>query len=178
VNAYFGRDGVIGTEKNPIFSTWFKNGKGLFVLIKTSNDSSSQIQNLIIQRTSGSKKDKSVKGPCELYQYIADLVENWGAEYDYSIGGVVGATYPEELKKIRRIMSGILLLPGFGVQGGDVDILNHVVQDQKFSIINSSRSVMYAYALRSEQFKEEDFAKASRKEVERMNAEINKYIPL
>jgi len=179
VNGYFGRDGVIGNEKQPIFKDWYEKGKGLFVLIKTSNESSGDIQDLTVNMimelptTNHPMKKKKLF----VYEIMATRVEEWGKQYDHVIGGVVGATHPEQLKNIRPLMNGILLIPGYGAQGGTADAIAHGVGDGKYCIVNSSRGVMYAHDRRFKgQFTPEQFADASRKEVEFMNDDINKHV--
>jgi len=174
VNGYFGSEGVIGTTERPIFKKWFDQGKGLFVLIKTSNLSGAEVQDLKIVETSNGQNNKN---EIPLYNYLAQLVEKWSSKYDFCIGGVVGATYPDQLKIIRNLISGVLLLPGYGTQGGSAENIKYCVKGEKFSIINSSRSIMYAYAKKYRgQFNPNDFPKASRKYIEEMIQNINKCV--
>ncbi len=162
VNGYFGQDGIIGDAKTPIYKKWYEKGKGLFVLIKTSNQSSKEIQDLEI------KAEKSY-----VYAKMANLVESWSKSYDFTIGGVAGATHSEHLKIIRDCISGILLIPGFGAQGGRPEDINQIIKKNKYCIVNSSRGVMYAYKRRfKDKFSEEDFAQASKEEVIYMNKEL------
>ncbi|MBD3230630.1 MAG: orotidine-5'-phosphate decarboxylase [Candidatus Lokiarchaeota archaeon] len=171
VNPYFGRDGIIGPKNNDIFLDWYKKGKGIFVLIKTSNLSSPEVQDLRIKSKQTEFKD------LKLYQYVATLVEKWSSNYGFSIGGVIGANQSEHLQSVRKIISGILLLPGYGTQGGKLDIIKNLITENKFGLINSSRGIMYAYKRRFKgKFSEENFAQAARKEVELMNTSINKRI--
>jgi orotidine-5'-phosphate decarboxylase len=168
INGFFGSDGVIGTKETPIFKKWFEKGKGLFVLIKTSNNSSSEIQDLMVKSNG---KDEP------LYQYISSLVEKWSSNYEFTIGGVVGITQPENLQIIRKTMNGILLLPGFGAQGGKAEYLKNLVSGNKWVIVNSSRGIMYAHELKFHGcYSEEEFAKASKIEVEIMSTDINKFL--
>ncbi len=174
VNAYFGSEGVIGTEEMPIFKKWFDKGKGLFVIIRSSNFSSEEIQDLRIQE----KNDKLPDSVPNIFCYhLANLVENWSSKYNFTIGGVVGATKPDQLKIIRQIISGILLIPGFGAQGGKLEDLKYAFSKNKYSIINSSRSLMYAYNRSYKgKFELENFAKASKMYVENLNSILKKYI--
>jgi len=173
VNPYFGRDGVIGNDKLKIYEYWAKRGKGLFVLIKTSNDSSIEIQDIIIENP------LKPNTKCFLYMYIAELIENWSSNYEYSIGGVVSAKSQEHLKNIRDILTGILLLPGFDFQGGKLENIKYITTKTKFNIINSSRGIMYAYKREySGKYSENNFNKACRKKVDDLNFKIRKIISI
>ena len=183
VNPYLGSDGVIG---GGIYNKWFHQGKGIFVLVKTSNPSSNEIQDLHLMRQ---KKNfhielamaKSGELDKPVYKQVAKLVEDWSKKYGYTIGAVVEAPHPQEMKIIRKIMNGIFLIPGYGAQGGTVtDIKNGLdISQDKWAIVNSSRGVMYAWQKGfKDQFTEHEFARASRMEVLQMNKEINKCIAL
>jgi orotidine-5'-phosphate decarboxylase len=134
INPYLGSDGV-----QPFLEAAAATGRGAFALVKTSNRSSSEIQDL----------------DCDgapLYERVAGLVEEWGAAYrgheGYScLGAVVGATYPEELARLRELMPHTLLLvPGFGAQGGDVDSVRAAFDsDGLGAVVNSSRGVIFAW---------------------------------
>lgn len=183
VNGYLGTDGITGNEKNPIFKKWFERGKGLFVLVKTSNPSSSQLQDVDLQETRPVPQKRRIDLHNKVFVHKkvwmkkAELVESCGNDYDHVIGGVVGATHPGDIPIARRLLSGVILLPGYGAQGGTGKDVKAAVRDGRWAIVNSSRGVMYAYARRFKgEFDVADFAKASRREVEFMNADINKHI--
>lgn len=134
VNPYLGIDGIA-----PFLNTGAIHGAGVFALVKTSNPSSVDIQDL------------DVNGQ-PLYETVARLVDRWGAEHvgagGYSaLGAVVGATYPEELKRLRELMPRTpLLVPGFGAQGGGVhDVLGAFDADGTGAIVNSSRGIIFAW---------------------------------
>ena len=130
VNPYMGYDAISPYEK------YLKSGdKGLFILIKTSNESSKDFQELTIE-------DK------KLYEEVAQKVENWGENYigecGFSLmGGVVGATHPSELSEIsRRHKSLFMLIPGYGAQGGSGEDLKDVLKNNMCAVINSSRNII------------------------------------
>lgn len=168
VNPYMGTDCV-----KPFIEDCKKYNKGLFILVKTSNPSSGELQDLKLENGK------------EVYMQVAELVEKWGeelrGEYGYSsIAAVVGATYPEQLRKIReKAQHTFFLIPGYGAQGGKVeDIALGFDKNGIGGIINASRSLMCAYKLENwkDKFKEEEYAKATRAEAIRMKEELNKYI--
>jgi orotidine-5'-phosphate decarboxylase len=134
INPYLGSDGV-----RPFLETAAATGRGVFALVKTSNRSSAELQDLDC-------------GGAPLYEQVADLVEEWGAAYrgheGYScLGAVVGATYPEELVRLRGLMPHTLLLvPGFGAQGGDLDSVKGAFDaDGLGAVVNSSRGIIFAW---------------------------------
>ena len=143
------------------------------VLVKTSNKSSGQLQDLVLA------DGKSI------FETVANLVEEWGSEvvgeYGYSsVGAVVGATYPEQAKILRSIMKhAYILVPGYGAQGGTAkDAANNFNSDGLGAIVNASRSIMCAWqsdAYKSS-FKLEEFAKAARAEAIRMRDDLNSAI--
>ena len=146
-----------------------KYGKGVFVLVKTSNKSSGELQDLKLEN--GNK----------VYEQVATLVEEWGkdliGEYGYSsISAVVGATYPEQLKEIRDLAPHtFFLIPGYGAQGGKAeDIALGFDENGIGGIVNASRSLMCAYKSDrwKEIYKEEQFAEATRAEALRMREEL------
>ena len=154
VNPYLGTDGV-----KPFVDVCREQKKGLFVLVKTSNPSSGEFQ------------DRLVDGR-PLYELVGEKVAEWGKDCmgkDYSyIGAVVGATYPEMGKVLRQIMpKSFILVPGYGAQGGKGEDLVHFFhEDGLGAIVNSSRGIIAAY--KQEQyakFGEEHFAEADRKSV-------------
>lgn len=170
VNPYMGTDCV-----KPFIDDSKKYDKGVFVLVKTSNKSSGELQDL---RLENGKK---------VYEQVATLVEEWGKDligkYGYSsISAVVGATYPEQLKEIRKIAPHtFFLIPGYGAQGGKAeDIALGFDENGLGGIINASRSLMCAY--KSDKWKEcytqEQYTKATRAEAIRMREELNQAIIL
>jgi orotidine-5'-phosphate decarboxylase len=136
VNAYLGSDGV-----NPFIERCAKNEKGIFVLVKTSNPSSGDLQDLPV-------------GDEAVHEHLAGLVASWamhqvGSESNFScIGAVVGATYPEELRYLRTLMPlSPFLIPGYGAQGGIAQDVKHgFMPDGSGAIVNASRSILYASA--------------------------------
>lgn len=165
VSPYLGADGI-----KPFVEDCSNHGKGIFVLVKTSNKSSGQLQDLVTQDCRS------------IYEIMAGYVSEWGkstiGKYGYSsVGAVVGATYPNQAKLLRSIMKhSYILVPGYGTQGGTArDCANSFNNDNLGAIVNASRSVMCAY--KSETWKneygEERFAEASRAEVIRMKEDLN-----
>lgn len=134
VNPYLGTDGIA-----PFIKECAQNEKGVFILVKTSNKSSGELQDL----KSGGKY---------IYEHMAELVKQWGSEivgtYGYSsAGAVVGATYPEQAKVLRALMPRTyFLVPGYGAQGGGAkDVAPCFNEDGLGAIVNASRSIMCAY---------------------------------
>ena len=165
VNPYMGTDCV-----KPFIDDCKKYNKGLFILVKTSNPSSGELQDLKLEDGQ------------EVYKRVANLVENWGAdlrgENGYSsIAAVVGATYPKQLQELRNIAPHtFFLIPGYGAQGGKPeDIALGFDKNKLGGIVNASRSLMCAYKSDrwKDEFKEEDYAKATRAEAIRMRDELN-----
>ena len=162
VNPYLGSDGV-----NPFIDICKKEKKGLFILVKTSNPSSGEFQ------------DQLINGR-PLYELVGEKVAQWGAdcmgdEYSY-IGAVVGATYPEMGKVLRKIMpKSYILVPGYGAQGGKgKDLVHFFNEDGLGAVVNSSRGIIAAYKQEQyAEFGESNFADASRKAVETMVADID-----
>lgn len=168
VNPYMGIDSV-----KPFIDDCKTYGKGIFVLIKTSNPSSGDLQNLNLEN--GKK----------VYTHVAELVEKWGeelrGEYGYSsVSAVVGATYPEEIKNIRSLAKHTyFLIPGYGAQGGKAEDIALAFNSNGIGgIVNASRSLMCAYKseLWKDKFEEIDFAKATREEAIRMREDLNSAI--
>ncbi|HOJ10810.1 MAG TPA: orotidine-5'-phosphate decarboxylase [Clostridiales bacterium] len=165
VNPFLGYDGI-----KPFNDDCRKYGKGIFVLVKTSNKSSGQLQDLLTHQ------GKSV------YEIIAEYVNEWGrnllGEYGYSsVGAVVGATYPNQAKILRKIMkNAYILVPGYGAQGGTArDVIHSFNCDGLGAIINASRSIMCAHNsdIWKDQYDESRFDEAARAEVIRMRDDIN-----
>lgn len=166
VNGYLGRDGIA-----PFSKICCEQGKGIFVLVRTSNDSAGDLQDLSIMIS----KDK-------VYEIMGMLVSNMGAAYvgerGYSsLGAVVGATYPEEAAKLRLLMpKSLFLVPGYGAQGGGADDVVPCFNDDGYgAIVNSSRGIIFAYQKGPESAKYEpaQFAHASLDAVIRMRDDIN-----
>jgi orotidine-5'-phosphate decarboxylase len=159
VNAYLGTDGV-----QPFVEACEKFDKGIFVLIKTSNPSSGELQ------------DKQVNG-VPVYELMANLVKTWGkstvGKYGFSgVGAVVGATYPEQIKELRaKLPDTFFLIPGYGAQGGTAkDLATAFNQNGLGGIVNSSRGIIAAY--KKESCPEEDFAEAAYREAVRMKEDL------
>lgn len=162
VNPYLGTDGV-----KPFVDVCKEEKKGLFILVKTSNPSSGEFQDRIIDGR-------------PLYEWVGEKVAEWGADHmgdDYSyIGAVVGATYPEMGKILRKIMpKTYILVPGYGAQGGKgKDLVHFFNEDGLGAIVNSSRGIIAAYKQESyAKYGAEGFAQASRAAVVDMIEDIN-----
>lgn len=131
----------LGSESlHPFIEACKKNSKGIFVLVKTSNASSGEIQDVIT--SNGITISQSIA------KYVSECANTFIGEHGYSsIGAVVGATYPEEAASLRKIMPrSYFLVPGYGAQGGDAeDILPCFNQDGLGAIVNSSRGILYTH---------------------------------
>lgn len=165
VNPYLGTDGV-----KPFVDVCKEQDKGLFVLVKTSNPSSGEFQ------------DRLIDGR-PLYELVAEKVVEWGADCmdgDYSnVGAVVGATYPEMSKKLRKLMPRtFFLVPGYGAQGGTAEDLKYCFNDDGFgAVVNSSRGIIAAYKKEAyAKFGSEHFGEASRQAVLDMIADIGRVL--
>jgi orotidine-5'-phosphate decarboxylase len=134
VNPYLGSDGIL-----PFVDRCVRNGKGIYVLVKTSNTSSGEIQDL-------------PAGDEAVHEHLAQLVESWGTVHlaevsSFScVGAVVGATYPEEMAYLRTLMPHApFLIPGYGAQGGTAaDCARGFLPDGTGAVVNASRSILYA----------------------------------
>ena len=162
VNPYLGSDGI-----NPFTKVCKEEKKGIFILVKTSNPSSGEFQ------------DKLIDGR-PLYEHVGAKVDEWGRECmgdDYSyVGAVVGATYPEMGAALRKIMpKAYILVPGYGAQGGKgSDLVNFFNKDGLGAIVNSSRGIIAAYTKDEyAKFGEKNFAEASRQAALDMIKDIN-----
>ena len=161
VNPYLGSDGV-----KPFVEVCKKEKKGIFVLVKTSNPSSGEFQDRLIN-------DRP------LYEYVGEKVDEWGKEcmgdsYSY-VGAVVGATYPEMGKILRKIMpKAYILVPGYGAQGGKgADLVHFFNEDGLGAIVNSSRGIIAAWQQEKyAKFGAEHFGEASRAAVLDMREDI------
>lgn len=164
VNPYLGSDGI-----KPFIDVCKEEKKGLFILVKTSNPSSGEFQDQLL-----------VSSGKPLYEMVGEKVAEWaescmGDAYSY-IGAVVGATYPEMGKVLRKVMpKSFILVPGYGAQGGKAeDLVHYFNEDGLGAIVNSSRGIIAAYKQEKyASFGAENFADASRKAVLDMIADIN-----
>jgi len=163
LNPYLGYDSI-----EPYMDNCKNYKKGLFVLVKTSNPNSGQIQDLVVE---GEK----------LYEKIGKLTATWGEEligkYGYSsVGAVVGATHPEQAKKLREIMpKTYFLVPGYGAQGGTAKELSVCFnQDGLGAIVNSSRGIIAAHQNKKykDNYSEIEFAQAARAAVMDMKQDL------
>lgn len=164
VNPYFGIDGIL-----PFIKDAKDYGGGLFVLVKTSNRSSVELQDLTVCTENQERK---------LYEMVATLVDKWGKQVvgknGYSsVGAVVGATFPEDAKILRSLMpQTYFLVPGYGAQGASAsDIVHCFNEDGYGALINASRSIIYAY--KAGEYTDENFDMAAREAVLEMNRQIN-----
>ncbi len=165
VNPYLGTDGV-----KPFVDVCREENKGIFVLVKTSNPSSGEFQ------------DRLIDGR-PLYEWVGEKVAEWGnecmgKEYSY-VGAVVGATYPEMGKILRKQMpKTFILVPGYGAQGGKgKDLVHFFNEDGLGAIINSSRGIIAAYKQEAyAKFGAEGYADASRAAVKDMILDISQAI--
>ena len=161
VNPYLGTDGI-----KPFLDVCRQEKKGIFILVKTSNPSSGEFQ------------DQLIDGK-PLYELVGEHVAKWGEEcmgdtYSY-VGAVVGATYPEMGKVLRKIMpKSFILVPGYGAQGGKgKDLVHFFNEDGLGAIVNSSRGIIAAYKQEKyAKFGAEHFGEASRAAVEDMAADV------
>ncbi len=179
INAYLGFDGV-----KPFLE--YKE-KGVFILVKTSNPSSAEFQDLFsikLEEIPNSVIEYKVEGKILKRNYIqlSELIYDWSNELENfsnftNLGVVVGATYPQELKKVREIVkNSFILIPGYGTQGAQAkDIKNGFYENGLGGIVNSSRGIIYAYH-KNEKFSQENFGKASRDKIIEMNKKLNKKI--
>ncbi len=161
VNPYLGSDGI-----NPFIKVCKEQKKGIIILVKTSNPSSGEFQDRMI-------------GEKTLYQLVGEKVAQWGEDFmgdEYSyVGAVVGATYPEVGKIMRKVMpKTYILVPGYGAQGGKGKDLAHFFnEDGLGAIINSSRGIIAAYQQEAyAKFGDKNFADASRQAVIDMREDI------
>lgn len=165
VNPYLGSDGV-----KPFVEVCSREDRGIFVLVKTSNPSSGEFQ------------DRLVDGR-PLYELVAEKVMEWGSQCmdgAYSnVGAVVGATYPEMSRALRKLMPNTyFLVPGYGAQGGTAEDLRHCFnEDGLGAIVNSSRGIIAAYRQETySSFGPTHFGEASRQAVADMVADINRVL--
>ena len=164
VNGYLGSDGI-----KPLIKVCQEQNKGIFVLVKTSNPSSGELQD---QRIDGKP----------VYRVMGEFCEQWGEElpgkYGYSgVGAVVGATYPDQLTELRKALPHtFFLVPGYGAQGGGAEGVAGAFDENGLgAIINSSRGILCAWQKTGAA--PEDYAKAAREEALRMKADLCRVIP-
>ena len=160
VNAYLGIDGI-----KPFIDACREYGKGIFVLVKTSNPSSGELQDLMLD-------DGTV------YEKMGDYVLEWGRELKghcgySSVGAVVGATWPAQAQKLRERLPGVFfLVPGYGAQGGKAaDIAVCFDFKGAGAVVNASRSILTAH--QNPAYRDMDFAMAAREEATRMKEDIH-----
>ncbi|MFW5999518.1 MAG: orotidine-5'-phosphate decarboxylase [Halanaerobiaceae bacterium] len=165
INPYLGFDGVDPFLEN--------RSRGAFALVRTSNKSAGQIQDLKLENGK------------LLYRQVGELVSDWGDDYlgegGYSnLGAVVGATYPGELALLRKdLPSTFFLIPGYGAQGGSAGDIVAGFDDRGLgAVVNSSRGIIFAYCREpwSGKYGEEQFAEAARSAAVKMKDEINKVL--
>lgn len=162
INPYLGIDGI-----KPFIDSAAKYGKGIFILVKTSNPSSTELQDLFLN-------EKEIR----LYEYVATFVNKWGKALiglrGYSsVGAVVGATFQKHAKALRKIMPNtIFLVPGYGAQGASAkDIVGCFNKDGYGAIISASRSIIYPHGENLE-ISENSFKESVENAIEVMNNDI------
>ena len=165
VNPYMGTDCI-----KPFIEDCKKYDKGIFILAKTSNPSSGELQ------------DEKLENGEEVYKKVISLIEKWGEDlrgkYGYSsISAVVGATYPKQLQELRKLATHtFFLIPGYGAQGGKSEDIKLGFDSKGLGgIVNASRSLMCAYKKEDwkKEHREEEYGLATREEAIRMNKELN-----
>jgi len=161
VNGYLGTDGV-----KPVINVCKEKDKGMFILVKTSNPSSGELQ------------DRKLDDELTIYRTMGNMCEKWGeelmGEYGYSgVGAVVGATYPEQLGELRKALPHtFFLVPGYGAQGGGAkDVVPAFDENGIGAVINSSRGIMCAWK-KEEGLDPKEYAQAARREAICMRDEI------
>ena len=166
VNGYMGSDAV-----KPFLDCCIAEDKCLFVLVKTSNPSSGELQDM-------------VAGDRVVYKVMGDLTQRWGkgtegSKYGYSaVGAVVGATYPAELRELRkRLETTFFLVPGYGAQGGTAEDVRYAFDRfGRGAIINSSRGIFYAWSKTGKDGM--DYQEAARAAAEKMRDDIRPYVTI
>jgi orotidine-5'-phosphate decarboxylase len=163
INAYLGSDGV-----QPFVDCARQHGKGLFVVVKTSNASSAELQDLPVNGR-------------PLYEHLGAMVESWGKDSrgvcGYSaVGAVVGATYPAQARRLRALMPHTLfLVPGYGAQGATAaDVVGCFDEQGQGAVVNAARSIIFAYRspAYAAQYGVAAYTAAARAAVQRMTQEI------
>ncbi|MCK5616555.1 orotidine-5'-phosphate decarboxylase [Candidatus Pacearchaeota archaeon] len=162
VTPYLGSDGI-----TPFTKVCQEHGRGIFVLVRTSNPSADEIQGQAV-------------GDHLLDEEVASLVEGWGRDLigdtGYSsVGAVIGATYPEEARTLRNLMPNqIFLVPGYGAQGGGAEDVKPCFHDNGTgAIVNSSRGIIFAYQ-KDDKWKEEQYHEAAREAALAMKEDLGK----
>ena len=162
VNAFLGFDGI-----KPFLDACEKSGTGLFVLVRTSNPSAGEFQDLLVRGEDGSFRP--------LYEHVGLKVGEWGegfiGTHAYSsVGAVVGATWPEECKKLRFLLPNtFFLVPGYGAQGATAKDISGCFDERGIgAVVNASRSLLCAH----KKLKTNDFAAAARDEALRMRDDL------
>lgn len=161
VNAYIGIDAV-----EPYFE-YMKKGKGIFVLVKTSNPGSGDLQDV-----------KTADGE-EVYMKMGRLVKKWGGDFAGSegfsaLGEVAAITYPEEFKKLKAMMPGtFFLIPGYGAQGGKAEDIAEIFKDGICAVVNSSRGIIAYHKGKDEG---ENFSALTREAALMMGEDIKKWL--
>lgn len=164
VNGYLGSDGI-----DPFVEACSQQGKGIFVLVRTSNSSAGELQDLEVD---GKK----------IYEVMAELVNRWGEDIKdkdgfSAVGAVIGATYPEEAEELREIMQDVyFLVPGYGAQGaGAKEVVPSFKDDGYGAIVNSARGIIFAYQREpwKDRFSADEYQKAAQAAVKYMKEDIN-----
>lgn len=163
VNPYLGKDSIISFIEQSR-----QTGKGLFILVKTSNSGSQDIQDIVTSR--GNRVRDVVR------DWIIGETENSNEKYS-NIGAVVGATHPTEMSQLRMsLKKSLFLVPGIGAQGGDIKEIHRVFDENGHgAVINSSRSILYPDSVTVDSTKEE-YAEAVLCETIKLNKQINKIL--
>ena len=159
INPFLGEDSLL-----PFIDTALAGQKGLFILVKTSNPGSRDLQDLKIGQQTLSQK------VALLLQKHQNPVDNHGYS---SIGAVLGATFPEQAVKLRQLLPrAIFLVPGIGAQGGDIELLSHFFQEDGLgAIVNSSRGVVFSFDQN-----ETEFQDVVAKQAQKLRDEINQVV--
>ena len=164
VNGYLGSDGI-----HPLLETCRDEDAGIFVLVKTSNLSSGELQDQLLQNGE------------PLYLAMGKMCEKWGeslpGKYGYSgVGAVVGATYPQQMEQLRKdLPHTFFLVPGYGAQGGTAESVALAFDSRGLgAVVNSSRAIMCAW--QKEHCREEEYADAARREALRMRDQIMAHV--
>ena len=181
-------NGYLGFDSIKPYIDQYKD-KGLFILVKTSNPSSKDFQNLFsvrLDKVEGTKTEIHLNNVNleRNYIHMAKLVKEWSIGldkiYNYcNLGVVVGATFPNEISVVRSLLKeSFILMPGYGYQGAELtNILNGFNPDGLGGIVNASRSIIFAY-YKNPKYNPENFALAAYDEINHMNQEINRMIKI